>query len=208
MTAQQIVDAAKLYARQQSGGVPDATWLAFLNLIQPAYLRMDNWPEMLTQGATLSIVANTSSYALPAAFSRPAGDYCWYGVSAVTGGYQNGTPIPIIRSGAGFGDANIQAFSMIAPTSGYPAAVAFLGSTAQFYPATLTGSLTMLYNYFREPDALTLGATTPVATLDQTFIMALAKEICRYMEQWDLYGSFEKDERRQYHMAVRTLLTK
>lgn len=209
MTDADVITQAEGVARQNDISSDLPLWL---NRIYRGYCRKPgvNWPQLRILNATLTTVANTQSYALPAAFERPCGSSVLYDVTAVTGGHQNGRSLPILMTGDPESDARIQGYNN-GGVSSEPGAVAISGAGGTglqfvFYPAFTRGGKTVLYNYYAAPATLDgSGVTFEIQCLDEVLVNALSKEICIYSNDTRRASYFAAQERIAWKGAQATL---
>lgn len=214
MTDATIITQAKALARQTATDTTlDATYLAWLNRIQRLYARKENWPQLRVLNATLTTVASTAAYDLPATFDRLMGDFVYYNPTAITGGYQDGTAIPVLKSGDPRLDSVMSAWKMGgtgAPSVAVVSSKAATPGTLQmvFYPFPQTAAYTIVYNYYRTPTALLNAPTSiDVDALGETFIAALTAQMEAYANQLDRAAYFRQTERDEYKSVLRALTT-
>ncbi len=211
----ELISEAQSLTRQ-SLSITNATYISWLNRINRAYCRKWNGPDMRVLNAVLTSVASQAGYDLPAAFSRISGQFVFWNSQAITGGYQLGIPVRFLnqgneeddrkigqwtQTGGGFGSLNPQV-CYVEPKSGTPATKQMV-----FAPFPATSGITILYNYYREPAAFTaVSDTIPISLLQDTFTMALCRNIAMYLGANDdamMYMGMEKSE---YRSAL-TVLT-
>ncbi len=214
MTVAEIISQAQALTRE-SLSIPTSTYLAWMNRINRKYCRSDNWPELRVLNATLTTVASQAGYDLPATFSRIMGEFVSWNATAITGGFQYGTQIPFLnqgnvendrrigqwtQTGGGFGALNPQV-CYIEPKSGTPTTKQLV-----FAPFPATAGITIVYNYYRQPaDFAATSESITVPTLEDTFVMALCKQLMMYLGNSDgvlMYAGLEKTEFR----AAKTIL--
>lgn len=210
MTDAEILSEAQSLTRQNTG-ITTATLASFLNRHQKRLCRVANWPELIVRSATLTTTANTASYALGTGFDRFAGKTVLYNPTAITGGYQGGTPVPVILSTSDRENEIISGWR--ATGVGTPAVITLGFSTtlkAFIYPIPDTGSQVILYDYVKAPAALTgLGVTPDVQALCEVLTMELAADILRFLggrENLELRTSYLQDARRELNAALATLV--
>lgn len=209
MTAAEIIADAQSLVRNTLGQTP-AQLLAWLNRIQRGYARKDDWPELKMPTATVSTTANQAYVNLPAGFLRFAGKMVLYNPTAITGGYQDGTSLPVLTSGDPRLDNLVAAWR---PTgAGAPLAVSVSGADGAkklyLYPMPDTGSVTLVYDYYRA--AATLSATSGSPELQElcdTFVMAMAVQFCVECNDKERLPYFMAQEKSEYRAALRNLLT-
>lgn len=210
MTAGEIINEAQSLTRITSGPTA-AQQLAWLNRIQRSYARKNDWPELKTLAATVVTVANQAYVALPVAFERFVGKTVLYNPTAITGGYVDGYPIPLLPAGSPQLETMVAAWR---PTGSgqYPIAASLGGSSGAYrlylYPFPTLSSTTIVFDYFRAPAALTTTASVPeLQHLCDTFTLAMAAEFVSYSDNSEAEAKFRAKERREYNHALRNLLT-
>lgn len=210
MTDAEIITEAESLTRQNTG-ISVAVLASWLNRCQKRLCRAANWQELIVRSATLTTTANTASYALGTGFDRFAGKSVLYNPSAITGGYQSGTPIPIILSTSDAENDRISGWR--AAGAGTPGVITLGIATtlkAFLYPIPDTSSQVVLYDYVKAPTALTgLGVTPDVQAICGVLTMELAADILRFLggrENLELRTSYLQDARREYNAALATLI--
>jgi hypothetical protein len=207
MTAAQIIADAQSLTRNNLGPSPAET-IVWLNRIQRGYSKKDDYPELKVFGATVTTTANQGYANLAAAFQRFIGKTVLYDPTAITGGYQNGTPIPVLSSGAGPLDSLIAAWRPLG--AGTPVAVTVAGADGAkklyLHPMPDATGTTIVYDYMRDPTALAATSESPeLQILADVFVNALAVQFCVYANDERL-PYFRAEERREYNLVKANLL--
>ncbi len=206
-----IITEAKNQLRL-NGTSMDAIALQRLNRLHKSYCAKNDWPQLMVRNATVTTVAGTGEYNLPADFLRMAGERIDYNVTAVTGGYAyNGWPITIVPPEQSWDFASQQAVGTIADP--YFAKVTGGGAGGVFklalLPGFTSGGKLVLFSYYRVATTLTgSGTSIDVDPLADTLIAALAKALVRYdgtRSALEEAAYFAEQERAAYREALRTL---
>lgn len=210
MTCADIIAESQSLTRQNLG-VPNATYLSWLNRINRTYCRKAQWPQMRVVNAVLTTVANQSAYDLAADFNRLSGQFVLWDCQAISGGYTSGLEIPFMNQGGLRNDSNTLAYTNLGSAGTPSICYTQAGDLGQYqlvlapFP-TLAGT-TVLYNYYKDPALFTsVSDSIPVDGLGDTYTMALCKQIGLYLaNEADLIQTYAMMERDAYKAALAPL---
>lgn len=207
MTAAEIIADAESQVRITTGPTT-AQILAWLSRIQRGYCRRFDFPELKLTAQTLSTTANQGYISLPSNFDRFLGRTVLYDPTAITGGYQGGTLLPILGVGSRELEEGIAVWQGMG--AGTPQAVSLGGTTGAYklyvYPLPSLGSVTIVYNYWKAPtNFATTADTLAIPALGDTFTMALCRQFCAYASD-DRLAYFAAEERRAWNDVQRNYL--
>lgn len=211
MTIGDLITDVKQSTRQNSTEL-DAFLLSAAGRIYRRYLRNDNWPQQRVTGTTLSIVAGTQSYDLPADFDRFSGDRVNY--TYLSGVPWNSILLPIVLRGTTNGDRLISVWEGInylnTSPSCSPSIVAVSPGGANTYQLTTypsgagaTGD-TLSLDYYSVPSSVA-SDTVVIQPLYETLVASLSKEKSRFLNDEQNLSIFAQREREEYRTARMTL---
>lgn len=211
MPISDIIQEAQDLTRQ-SLGLPNSTYIAWLNRINRSYCRRCNWPELRKTNQLLTTVANQAKYDLPTDFNRIMGEFVYWNVQAITGGYNLGWPLRFINQGSEEDDSKILAGvnlgtgSVLAPYGVYRATSSMGVPQLGILPFPGESGTLILYNYYADPAPFTTtDDDIPIPTLYDTFVMALCKTIGLYLDNSEIATLYAGMERDAYRGAERGL---
>lgn len=170
----------------------------YINQAYRKYGRRFGWKQLYVENATLTLTAGTEKYNLPSAFWRINPDSVRYDVTST----DQGTKLPVVQYDG------LAAYKLISSATQPYACAVVDGSTGslkamEFAPAFTETNITVEYDYWASPTALSEDTDDPVVDdFEEVIIYDALVQLALYHGKPDQAQMFKMELREQLNVAI------